>query len=318
MESLTRHPASAVAPDTAAPRLPRRPKPAPDAQQAIAPRRPKLRRHIEGAIEPWSQLPDTAVKDIVPLGLDAPAAAPLADADAAVLLKAVDDMRHLAELGELSAVVAHELLNPLAGIAAIAEVLCESFDLADDRCESMQIILTEVGRLNALARNLLDFARTREPQPLPTDIADDVLCVVRLAEPDATRAGVTLATEAPDLCTPVLADSELIQRAFTHLITNAIEAMSQGGTLTIRTLEPDVASEYVCVEFTDTGGGIDPAVLPRIFEPFVTTRANGVGLGLAAARKLVEPQGGHITVANEPGQGACFTVYLRRADQGTD
>ena len=318
---------------TSVPGLHRRLAPAP--LPAPPPRRPKLRRHVEGAVETWSQLPDVAVKDIVPLesaveppppaiaelrrpreGGAAPRPDTLAASDAAVLLEAVGDMRHLAELGELSAVVAHELRNPLAGIAATAEVLRDSFDVADDRCEGIEIILDEVARLDTLVRNLLDFARSRQPQLLATDIADDVDRVARAVAADAERAGVTLVAEAPGQCTPVLADSELIQQVFLNLAANALQAMPHGGTLAIRTLEPDVGSGFVCLEVADTGEGIGPDVLPRIFEPFFTTRAEAVGLGLAATRKLVERQGGYITVASEPGQGACFTVYLRRAGQG--
>jgi len=226
----------------------------------------------------------------------------------------VEELRPLAELGELSALIAHEIRNPVIGIAATAEVLRELLDPADERREGVEVILDEAERLTRLVGNLLHFVRTRQPRLFPTDIADDIDRVAREIAPDARRSGVVVALEAPERCTPVLVDSELIQQVFLNLAANAIQAMPHGGTLAVRTLEPDVSSAFVCVEFADTGRGIPPEGLRRVFEPFFTTRADGVGLGLAAARKLVEHQGGYITVSSEPGQGACFTVYLRRAD----
>jgi signal transduction histidine kinase len=278
-----------------------------------APRRARPRRLLEGAVAPWSQLPDTQVREIVPLELDQEAPAPPLASDG--LVAAVEEMRDLAELGSLSARVAHLVSDALAGIAATAEVLRDTLEPGDDRGEGVDVILREVRRLDDLLRNLLTLAHGRSPRPMPADIADDLGRVARALRADATSAAVALELELPDACTPVLVDSELIQHAFLHVARNAIEAMPRGGTLTMRMRVPEAGSGFVCVEFADTGDGIERTVLPRIFEPFYSTRAGGVGLGLAAARKLVERQGGHIAVESRPGQGACFTFYLRRADQ---
>ncbi len=275
-------------------------------------RRPlKLHHHVEGTVEPWSQRPDP--QEIAPLDLAGPAPAPAA-ADAESLLAAAEELRQLAELGEMCGRVAHEVRNPLASIAATAEVLRDTLDPGDDRREGVEAILAETERLDSLVRDLLAFAQSREPRALEADVADDVDRVVRAAAERARDAGVAIHVEAPATCTPVLVDSELVQHAFAHLASNAIEAMPHGGTLSVRTLEPDLGSSYVCVTFTDTGVGIQAGDAPRVFDPFFTTRADGVGLGLAAARRLVEAQGGHVAVESAPGSGACFTVYLPRAD----
>ena len=226
----------------------------------------------------------------------------------------IDELQPLAELGELVAFAAHELRNPLAGIAATAEVLRDSCPPGDERAGGLTVILEEAGRLERTVQNLLDFARFRECRLRPADIANDVDRVARAIASEAASAGVAVEVEHPDVCTPVLADPELVQHAFLNLAINAVQATPPGGALAIRTLEPDAGSDLVCVEFADTGCGIPADDLPRVFEPFFTTRDGGVGLGLAAACKLVEHQGGRITVESQPGQGSCFTVWLRRAD----
>ncbi|MFP4055861.1 MAG: sensor histidine kinase [Candidatus Brocadiia bacterium] len=236
-----------------------------------------------------------------------PEAAPQAEDDAARL-------QALAELGELCAVVAHEFRSPLAGISATAEVVREGLPPGHEGAEGLDVILGETERLARMVRNLLDFARSRQPQLLPSDVADDVGPVLRALRPLASRQRVRVEVEEPERCTPVQADSELIQQAFRNLATNALQAMPRGGTLSVRIRQPEPGSDFVCVEFADTGRGIERRHLPRIFAPFFTTRAGGVGLGLAVTRKLIEQQGGHVTVESRPGEGTRFTVYLRRAD----
>ena len=227
--------------------------------------------------------------------------------------RTIAELEPLAELGELVAFVAHELRNPLAGIAATAEVLRDGCPPADDRAEGLSVILDEAARLESTVRNLLDFARFRQARVRPIDIASAAERAARAIAPEAERAGVAVTVQPPDRRTPVLADPELVEHAFRNLALNAIQAAPPGGTLTLRTLDPDVGSAFVCVEFADTGCGIAPHDLARIFEPFFTTRVGGVGLGLATANKLVEHLGGHITVESAPGRGSCFTVCLRRA-----
>jgi len=235
----------------------------------------------------------------------------------------IAELGPLAELGELVAFVAHEVRNPLAGIAATAEVLRDSLEPAEqgaagfhgDAVEGLNVILDEAARLDRTVRNLLDFARSRQSRVRPCDLAAEVgrLAQAIAAEGHADEAGVAVRVELADEPPLVLADPELLQHAFSNLATNAIQAMQPGGTLTIRALEPEADSDYACVEFADTGCGIPAEDLPKIFDPFFTTRTGGVGLGLAAASKLMEHLGGSITVESEPGRGSRFAVWLRRA-----
>ncbi len=226
----------------------------------------------------------------------------------------LDDIRPLAELGELVAFVAHELRNPLAGIAATAEVLAESFHPDDDRLEGITIILREAERLETAVRNLLDFARHRRGRPRPIALCEELRRLACAIARQAEEASVNIQIDTPDEHLEAIADPELLYHAFLNLATNAIQATPPGGSLTITVVGPDAGSEFVCVEFTDTGCGIPKEDLPNIFEPFFTTRSGGIGLGLAAAARIVEHLGGHITVESAPGVGSTFSVWLRRAD----
>jgi len=226
----------------------------------------------------------------------------------------LDDIRPLAELGELVAFVAHELRNPLAGIAATAEVLAEAFEPDDDRLEGLTIILREAERLETAVRNLLDFARHRRGRPRPIILREELERLTKAVARKADEARVSIRINAPEEPIEAIADPELLFHAFLNLATNAIEATPPGGSLTVTVLGPDAGSDFVCVEFTDTGCGIPREDLPNIFEPFFTTRSGGIGLGLAAAARIVEHLGGHITVESAPGAGSTFAVWLRRAD----
>ncbi len=243
------------------------------------------------------------------------------------------------ELGELSAVIAHQLRSPLAGIAATAQALRDwLYDGATPGGEdgpppalpspapvsaaegdewwreSVDVILEEVQRLERVVHHLIDFARTRRPRLAASDLKDDLARVLRRVAASAAAAGVEVRIDVPREQPPVLIDSELMAHVFHNLAANAIQAMRPGGALTLRARPPDGDSAFVCVEFADTGHGIPPEDLPRIFEPFFTRRADGIGLGLATAASLAEAQGGYITVESTPGVGSCFSVYVRRAD----
>jgi signal transduction histidine kinase len=244
------------------------------------------------------------------------------------------------ELGELSAVIAHEIRSPLAGIAATAEAVRDALrsigtgpilpapaqppltrsgtgeepELSRFFGESVDVILEEVRRIEQVVHHLLEFARTRQPRLAPSDLTTALTRVLHVVARTAAAAGITVRVESASESPAVLLDPELMAQVFRNLATNAIQAMPQGGTLTLRTRRPDAGSSFVCVEFLDTGGGIAPEDLPRIFEPFFTRRENGIGLGLATAASLAEAQGGYITAESTRGVGSCFTVYVRRAD----
>lgn len=224
----------------------------------------------------------------------------------------------LAALGQLSAGLAHEIRNPLGVIKGSAEMLEQKLQSARPlESELAGNISSEVNRLSALVARFLDFARPSQldlhAQPL-APLVDRALQAVRDQYPDA-RVNIEreFAANLPDL--PL--DERLCEQVFVNLALNAYEAMApEGGTLrvSIAAAEKD-GRGGVEVMVKDTGPGIAPELREQIFNPFVTTKRTGVGLGLSIVSKMVDDHGGAIRVTNEPGQGACFRVFFP-ADPG--
>ena len=231
--------------------------------------------------------------------------------DAESRLKHLGD---LAKLGELSAVVAHEIRNPLAGISATAEMLLDDIPSDDPRHESIRIILDEIQRLEKTVGNLLDFARNRKPFITRVDLREQVEHVLERIASYAQERNVTVSGVAPRDLPDALADPELIRQAFQNVSLNAIQAMPEGGELKV-TLSPGCDERGRClkVAFTDTGCGISPENVEKIFDPFFTTKANGAGLGLAVTRKAIEALNGTVLVESVAGRGTTFTIVLRAA-----
>jgi two-component system, sporulation sensor kinase E len=213
----------------------------------------------------------------------------------------------LAALGELTAGVAHEVRNPL-GIIRASVQLMEDADCSRERVRSAaQVIKQEIDRLDRVIKALLDFGRPAAPTMRPVAVSQVLEDVALFSRTFASRAHVKVtehyALDIPD----VMADPEQLKQVFVNLISNAVQAMSEGGSLTIDTGHED---EFVFVRFSDTGPGIPPDVLGKIFDPFVSTRADGTGLGLTIVHRIVDEHDGHIEVTSEPGVGTAFTVWL--------
>jgi signal transduction histidine kinase len=238
----------------------------------------------------------------------------------------------LAAVGELAAGVAHELNNPLAGILAYAELLLRDQPSDAPARHDLAIIVKQTLRARDIVRNLMDYARQTKPQRQPADV-NQVLCqTLDLVRQLLEGRGVAIEEDyALDLGL-LTVDSGQMKQVFLNLITNAFQAMPQGGTLSLRTAR--VGNE-VTVSVSDTGQGVPPELRERIFEPFFTTKpvGEGTGLGLSISLGIVKEHGGRITVesrlATEPipsGQedgpeggpeGSVFTVWLP-ADPGHD
>jgi signal transduction histidine kinase len=225
----------------------------------------------------------------------------------------------LAAIGELAASMAHELRNPLSVIRASAYYVKYTLTgETDDRVQdSLDQIEKQVLISDKIIRDLLDFARTRPPQLRPGDV-NEVM--------QATLAGVpfpeeiVVVTQLAEGLPLVPLDPSQMERVLLNLITNAVQAMPEGGQLEVRTWEEDKA---VLVSISDTGVGIPPENLARIFEPLFTTKTHGTGLGLSICRRIVEAHGGSIEVESpsttletgvlrtgQPGAGSTFTVRL--------
>ncbi len=223
----------------------------------------------------------------------------------------------LAALGQLSAGLAHEIRNPLGVIKGSAEILNQK--LADSDPLSQELagyIYTEVNRLSALVSRFLDFARPSRLDLHPEDLAAVVDRSLKAVEQQGATARVQVYRDYAPGLPPVLIDRELCEQAFNNLLLNACEAMGEsGGELTV-TIHPDRDGKAVIAEIQDSGPGVPPEMKEQIFNPFVTTKKTGVGLGLAIVSKIIDAHGGALKLTPAVGQGACFQVTLPAREIG--
>jgi PAS domain S-box-containing protein len=213
----------------------------------------------------------------------------------------------LAAMGELTAGVAHEVRNPL-GIIRASVQLMEDAECSKERVSSAaQVIKQEIDRLDRVIKALLDFGRPSVPTMRPVAVSQVLEDVALFSRTFASRARVEIVEDYASDVPSVMADPEQLKQVFVNLISNAVQAMPGGGTLTIETGH---ANGFVFVRFTDTGAGIPAEVLGRVFDPFVSTRDDGTGLGLTIVHRIVDDHDGHMEVSSEPGAGTTFTVWL--------
>jgi two-component system, NtrC family, sensor histidine kinase HydH len=223
----------------------------------------------------------------------------------------------LAALGQLSAGLAHEIRNPLGVIKGSAEMLTQKLQASDELARELAgYISTEVNRLSALVTEFLDFARPLHAQPHPADLTallDRVLQVVA-----GRFAGKPVRVERyyASVLPAVPLDESLCEQAFLNLVQNAYEAMDEhGGTLRVDVrLTTQNGREGVELRLSDTGPGVSDELREEIFNPFVTTKKTGVGLGLSIVSKIVDGHHGSIRVENAPTGGAVFTLFFPLGD----
>ena len=217
---------------------------------------------------------------------------------------------HFATIGELAAGLAHEVRTPAGVIKGAAQFLARGAP-AKDR-EFLDIIVEETDRLNGVVTEFLAYARPMERKPRTVSLREPVEKAMSLLFRDKTpRAeGVRRRVLIPDPAPRVNADPAEIERVVYNLLTNAVEAMPQGGDLTVR-VSAGEGEARIAVE--DTGLGIPESDRPQLFRPFFTTRERGVGMGLAICRRIVEENGGSVSVESIPGRGSRFTVKLPEA-----
>jgi two-component system sensor histidine kinase PilS (NtrC family) len=215
----------------------------------------------------------------------------------------------LAAIGEMAAAVAHEIKNPLAGIAGAVQVLGRGFPAGDERAEVVAEIQRQVRRLDETIRDLLTFARPPRPRPAALELKEFAERILRALaeEPDLKRHRIELRIPPG---TVVRADPQLLENVLLNLLLNAGQALgARAGRIELRAVEQ---GERTRLSVADDGPGIAEDVLPRLFKPFFTTKAQGTGLGLAIVRSFVSAMGGRIEVHTGPGQGTSFTVVLPR------
>jgi signal transduction histidine kinase len=221
----------------------------------------------------------------------------------------------LAVVGELAAVIAHEVRNPLAIIANAVAGLRRADLAPDDRATLLQIIEEETSRLNRLVSDLLCYARPVTPQRQLIKVTDLLDRSLSLAE---GRPGVTVQMNVEDDAPPIWGDANLLRQVFDNLVGNAIQAMSSEGTLTVHVKPESQDSQFgALVEINDTGEGMDTQVRSRARTPFFTTRPSGTGLGLAIVDRIVDAHGGTMTLQSRPGEGTSVTVFLPRGHESS-
>ena len=219
----------------------------------------------------------------------------------------------LMALGELSAALAHEIKTPLVSIGGFASRLKKKFDSGSPYYPYVEHITREVVRLESIVSDILNYTNGKTPRFAKKDMNSIIDETLGVFEEAIKISKITVRKSASNKPLPVMADEEQLKIAFDNLIANAIESMDSGGTLSVSAAKN---GDWVIVEITDSGGGIEPELVSGIFDPFVTTKEHGTGLGLPITRKIITRHRGSIDVANDYGRGTTFRVKLPSADSG--
>ncbi len=289
-------------------------------------------RLAEGRAEPESELTTTDGRAIPVSVLTAPIHGPTGSLRGAVaVLRDLSRIRaleaevrrgeRLSALGQMALALAHEIRNPLGAIRGVAQLLGEELGAGPFR-EHVTVMLAEIDRVNRVMEALLDLGRPLTFTFGFVNLHELLDRVTLLAEPAARAHEVQLVRRYDPSLPPLWADADRLVQVFQNLVQNGVEAMPGGGRLTLTTrLSLDAvfggrvdagtgSRPLVEVQVTDEGEGIPPEILDRVFDPFVTTKPRGLGLGLALAHRIVDEHRGALRVASTPGKGTVFSAYL--------
>ena len=216
--------------------------------------------------------------------------------------------RRLASLGSLAAGVAHEIRNPLSSIKGFATWFRERYrDNPEDR-ETAEVMIREVDRLNRVITQLLEFARPLTMHRVPTPLQAVIRHALKMVEGEAQAKRIAVETDLSPEVGEIPLDADRMTQVLLNLFQNAITAMEAGGVLRISLARRD--EKTIRIIIADTGVGIPKEDLPRVFDPYFTTRPSGTGLGLAIVQKIVEAHGGEVRLESEPGRGTTATILL--------
>ncbi len=219
----------------------------------------------------------------------------------------------LAAVGEMAAGIAHELNNPLTTVSGFTELVLEELPEASGVRNDMELVLREANRARGVVRRLLDFARQGESARVRSDINEIIKDVLALVNHLLRISGIQLVTDINEGLPWISVDRNQMKQVILNLIHNALHAMPTGGELAIKTeCQYREGREWLTICLKDTGIGIAPENLERVFEPFFTTRSmdGGTGLGLSVTYGIVTDHGGLIEVDSQVGEGSIFTVWL--------
>lgn len=222
----------------------------------------------------------------------------------------------LASVGEVAAGIAHELNNPMATVTLRLESVLFKTPEGDSRRKALEIVDQEIRRMSALVANLLNFSRRSTHQAAAIDPREELMRSLELVHYLLTKRSVRVRRQFPAETPTLVADRQKLRQLFLNLLTNAVDAMPQGGELTLSIEPAQLAGKpAVAIEVRDTGVGIAPENLPRVTEPFFTTKeeGKGTGLGLPICKRIVQEHRGEFEIASEPGRGTCVRIVLPKA-----
>ena len=221
----------------------------------------------------------------------------------------LEEVSHLANVGELAASLAHEIKNPLAGISGAIQVIRTAFEPDDPRREIIAEILSQIDRLDRTVRDLLVYARPQPSVRVPKNVGTVIRRSLKFLRQEPTLRNVRVRWHGLDsgVITPL--DEAQIEQVITNLILNAAHACEQGGDVSVVL---SAEREVVDIDIIDTGQGMTGESVKRAFEPFFTTKARGTGLGLTICKRIVEAHGGRITIQSVEGKGTRVRIELQR------
>jgi two-component system sensor histidine kinase HydH len=233
------------------------------------------------------------------------------------LQQELERSRRLAALGNLAAGVAHEIRNPLSSIKGFATYFRERFKDEPEDWGTANIMIQEVERLDRVIGQLLEFARPSGLRVRSVHLHDVIKHSLKLVESDARARGVEVTSMVHEDLAPVAMDADRMNQALLNLYLNAIQAMPEGGKLVVE-VSRDESLKQTRITVGDTGPGIEPRDLERIFDPYFTTKPNGTGLGLAIVHKIIEAHGGDLEVKSVLSQGTTVTMILPHMEEARD
>ncbi len=214
---------------------------------------------------------------------------------------------HFATLGEMATGLAHEIRNPLAGIAGVIEIIGRDLPTTSPAREVVKDVRQEIARINHIVTDLLQTARPHPPKVGKSDLNITIEHAVMLARQQALARGVEISLQKEPTLPEVEHDSDQIHQVMLNLLLNALQAIDRKGKVDVKLSQKNSSA---VVEVSDNGRGIPPENLPNIFRPFYTTKGDGTGLGLSLARRIVEDHQGRINVSSTVGKGTTFAVVL--------
>lgn len=214
---------------------------------------------------------------------------------------------HLATLGELAAGLAHEIRNPLAGIAGVIEIIGRDLPESSPGRQVWGEVKDEMQQIQKILNELLTYARPKAPHFAASDLCATVDHAVRMARQQALSKPIQIELQCTPALPPIEHDATQLEQMLVNLLLNAIQAIDGSGRVDVA-LQPAPDGAQIVVR--DTGRGISPEQLPKIFRPFFTTKGHGTGLGLSLAKRITEAHGGSIEVSSVLNQGTTFTIHL--------